>query len=148
MLETVRTWLPYQILNKMDQLSMAHALEARVPFLDPRLYDLLAHAPDNLLLTPEENKVLLRRVLARERVDAQRPKFAFHVPMEKRYKPSLEALCREWLSPSEVAKHGILKQGFVDESLADLDRGEFVASKRLVAMASLHMWLDANGTVH
>src|ERR1051326_113527 len=147
MLETVRTWLPYQILNKMDQLSMAHALEARVPFLDPRLYELLAHAPDNLLLTPEENKVLLRRVLARERIDARRPKFAFHVPMEKRYKPSLEALCREWLSPAQISKHGILKQDFVTESLSDLDRGEFVASKRLVAMASLHMWLDANGTV-
>jgi len=148
MLETVETWLPYQILNKMDQLSMAHALEARVPFLDPRLYELLSHAPDSLLLTPEENKVLLRRVLARESPDAQRPKFAFHVPMEKRYKPSLKALCREWLSPTEVSKYGILKQDFVTESLSDLDRGEFVASKRLVAMASLHMWLDANGTLH
>ena len=99
-------------------------------------------------LTPQENKVLLRRVLARESPDSQRPKFAFHVQMEKRYKPSLEALCREWLSPAQIAKHGILKQDFVTESLADLDRGEFVASKRLVAMASLHMWLDANGTVH
>jgi asparagine synthase (glutamine-hydrolysing) len=148
MLETMKTWLPYQILNKMDQLSMAHALEARVPFLDPRVYDLMAHAPDSLMLTAKENKVLLRRVLARQNVDAQRPKFAFHVPMEKRYKPSLEALCREWLSPDQIAKHGILKPGFVAESLADLDRGEFVASKRLVAMASLHMWLDANGAVH
>jgi asparagine synthase (glutamine-hydrolysing) len=148
MLETMKTWLPYQILNKMDQLSMAHALEARVPFLDPRIYDLMAHAPDSLMLTPKENKILLRRVLARQNVDAQRPKFAFHVPMEKRYKPGLEALCREWLSPDQISKHGILKQGFVAESLADLDRGEFVASKRLVAMASLHMWLDANGAAH
>jgi asparagine synthase (glutamine-hydrolysing) len=148
MLETTKTWLPNQILNKMDQLSMAHGLEARVPFLDPRIYDLMAHAPDSLMLTPKENKVLLRRVLAKEQVDAQRPKFAFHVPMETRYKPSLEALCREWLSPTQISKHGILKQDFVTESLADLDRGEFVASKRLVAMASLHMWLDANRAVH
>lgn len=148
MLETMKTWLPYQILNKMDQLSMAHGLEARVPFLDPRVYELMAGAPDSLMLTPNENKVLLRRVLAREKVQADRPKFAFHVPMEKSYKPSLEALCREWLSPASVKKHGILKQAFVDENVALLSRGEFVASKRLVAMASLHMWLDANSATH
>ena len=65
MLDTVKTWLPYQILNKMDQLSMIHGLEARVPFLDPRIYDHLVTAPDSVFLEGRENKVLLRRVLER-----------------------------------------------------------------------------------
>jgi len=148
MLETVRTWLPNQILNKLDQLSMAHGLEARVPFLDPRLYEHMADAPDELILNGKENKVVLRGVLTRNGGESERPKFAFHVPMEKRYKPALEALCREWLSDSVTKKYGILKRGFIDENMAHLANGEFLASKRLVTMACLHMWLDAHATAH
>jgi asparagine synthase (glutamine-hydrolysing) len=148
MLETVRTWLPNQILNKMDQLSMAHGLEARVPFLDPRLYEHMANAPDALILNGSGNKIILRGVLKRNGGESERPKFAFHVPMEKRYKPALEKLCRQWLSADVTGKYGILKQPFIDENLAYLERGEFVASKRLVTMACLHMWLDAHGTAH
>lgn len=146
MLETVRTWLPNQILNKMDQLSMAHGLEARVPFLDPRLYEHMANAPDELILAGRENKIVLRGVLGRNGGESERPKLAFHVPMEKRYKPALEKLCGDWLTPAMTHKHGILKQQFVDENLAQLARGEFLASKRLVTMACLHMWLDAHAT--
>lgn len=146
MRETVRTWLPNQILNKMDQLSMAHGLEARVPFLDPRLYELMADAPDELILGGNSNKVVLRGVLARNGGEAERAKFAFHVPMEKRYRPALEKLCREWLSVDMTKKYGILKQSFIDENLGYLAQGEFVASKRLVTMACLHMWLEAHSS--
>jgi asparagine synthase (glutamine-hydrolysing) len=148
MRETVRTWLPNQILNKMDQLSMAHGLEARVPFLDPRLYEHMADAPDALILNGKENKTVLRGVLQRYGGQWERPKFAFHVPMERRYKPALERLCREWLSAAMTKKHAILKQSFIDENMAQLAHGEFLASKRLVTMACLHMWLDAHATIH
>jgi len=144
MLETVQTWLPYQILNKMDQLSMAHGLEARVPFLDPRLYEHMAGAPDELILANGENKILLRRVLQRQGGDWKRPKLAFHVPMEKRYRAALQRLCRDWLSAQEIRKHGILNESYVQKNLRYLGRGDFLASKRLVTMASLHMWLDVH----
>lgn len=145
MLETVKTWLPYQILNKMDQLSMAHGLEARVPFLDPALYELLSSAPDELILDGDRNKILLRAVLQRHGLDWQRPKFAFHVPMEKQYRPSLERLCQEWLAPSVVSRHGVVRQGFIERNLKHLERsGDFLASKRLVTIVCLHMWLDGH----
>ncbi len=143
--DTVRTWLPYQILNKMDQLSMAHGLEARVPFLDPRLYDHLKNAPDKLIIDGGQNKVLLRKVLERQGGDWKRPKFAFHVPMERRYRTALEKLCRDWLSPDLTRRHGIVQQGFIEENLRYLMNGDFLAAKRLVTMTALHMWLDAHG---
>lgn len=146
MLETVQTWLPYQILNKMDQLSMAHGLEARVPFLDPRIYDNLLAAPDSAFIGGGRNKILLREVLSREGgVNSSRPKFAFHVPIEQRYRSELETLCAEWLNDETVARHGILKKDFVRDNLTALRMGEFLASKRLVTMVGLHMWLDAHG---
>jgi asparagine synthase (glutamine-hydrolysing) len=145
MLETVRTWLPYQILNKMDQLSMVHGLEARVPFLDPRIYDLLVRAPDAAFLAGGENKVLLRWVLeVAGGVNARRPKFAFHVPLEERYRSELESLCDDWLGHDVTARHGILKEPFIRANIDALRRGEFLASKRLLAMVGLQMWLEAH----
>ncbi|MBL28847.1 MAG: asparagine synthase (glutamine-hydrolyzing) [Rhodospirillaceae bacterium] len=142
----IATWLPYQILNKMDQLSMAHGLEARVPYLDPRLFDLVADAPDDLILDNGENKVLLREVMRAAKVaNADRRKIAFHLPMETVYRDRLVAMCREWLAPEVTARHGILRQPFIDRGLKLLDQGEFIASKQLVAMVGLHMWLDAHG---
>jgi hypothetical protein len=68
--------------------------------------------------------------------------------MEKRYRAALQRLCRDWLSGDEIRKHGILNESYVQENLRYLGDGDFLASKRLVTMASLHMWLDAHGTVH
>lgn len=143
MVETIRTWLPNQILNKMDQLSMIHGLEARVPFLDPRIYDHMLAAPDEAFIARGQNKVLLREVLARANgANAARPKFAFHVPVEDRYRGELEELCREWLGEQDIARHGILNKLYVRDNIAALRAGEFLASKRLVTMVGLHMWLD------
>lgn len=145
MLETMRTWLPNQILNKMDQLSMVHGLEARVPFLDPRIYDHLLTAPEDAFLEKGQNKVLLRKVLAREGgSNADRPKFAFHVPVEDRYRGELENLCEEWLNEQTISRYGILKSQYVRENVGALRAGEFIASKRLVAMIGLHMWLEGS----
>ncbi|MGI9301745.1 MAG: asparagine synthase (glutamine-hydrolyzing) [Gammaproteobacteria bacterium] len=139
------TWLPYQILNKMDQLSMAHGLEARVPFLDPRIHDALLHVPEDFLITNRENKILLRRVVEQAGgPNFNKPKFAFHVPVEKDYRDVLRRICDEWLSRSQCRQHGILQSGFVEENLRALQHGEFLASKRLVTMVGLHMWLEAN----
>jgi len=144
MLESVQTWLPNQILNKMDQLSMAHGLEARVPFLDHRIYDQLVAAPDHFILSGNDNKVLLREVLRRQGGNWRQPKFAFHVPMENSYMPALKSLAHEWLNPAVTRKYGILKQPFIETNLKLLDSNDFIASKRLVTMACLHMWLNAN----
>jgi asparagine synthase (glutamine-hydrolysing) len=144
MLHGVRTWLPHQILNKMDQLSMAHGLEARVPYLDPRIYELLLEVPDDLLLSRGQNKILLRELLKREGVAiAHRKKQAFHLPVEQLYRCELEALAETWLSDEIARKHGFLKPSFVRSRLELLRGGDFLASKQLMTMIALHMWLEA-----
>jgi len=124
---------------------MAISIEARVPFLDPRIYDHLVAAPDSMFLDGRENKVLLRQVMERAGgVKARRPKFAFQVPIEQRYRDELQSLCDEWLGHDMTSRYGILNQPFIRANLALLHRGEFLASKRLLAMVGLHMWLEAH----
>jgi len=144
MIDGIKTWLPNQILNKMDQLSMAHGLETRVPFLDPVIWPIIANAPDNQIMTRRENKVLLRNVMRREGLaNAGRRKRAFHVAVESEHKGDLASLAHQWLSEDKLRHFGILKPSYIAKMMNALDAGEFLASKRLVTMISLHMWLDA-----
>lgn len=139
-------WLPYQILNKMDALSMAHGLEARVPFLDHQVTALVSLAPPEVLAEKGENKALLRKVATQIGMpEARQPKHAFHVPVERSHQVEIRKMCDDWLNGDQIRRHGILRECFVTEARRQFDRGEFIASKQLVAMSSLHMWLDANG---
>lgn len=141
LLDLTRGWLPEEILHKMDQLSMAHGLEARVPYVTTALYDLLLTCPDQLVM----GKALLREIAGQAGLGAaRRRKVAFHLPVETLWRPQLEAMCQQFLSPAMIRRHGILKETFVTRSLAMLHSGEFLASKRLMAMVSLHAWLDAH----
>jgi len=143
--DMIHGWLPEQILPKMDQLSMAHGLEVRVPYVTIGLLDLLAGVDERVLLRNGDNKYLLRA--AAEKVGlsaARRKKRAFHVPTENRWRDPLQRLTRSWLSDSEIRRHGVFKADYVADISRQVDAGEFLASKISLNMAALHMWLDAN----
>jgi len=137
------SWLPNQILNKMDQLSMAHGVEARVPFVDVELYELVATLPTRLLLSTRGNKRVLRDALTGWGYDsAEKPKRAFFKPVTDEHRGELRSLAKDWLSPSSTSKHGIISDELVSNSVARLDNGDFLAAKQIATMAALHIWLE------
>lgn len=139
-------WLPEEILHKMDQLSMAHGLEARVPFVSPALYDALLECPERLLWGSGGVKILLREIAAAEGLPAAfRRKVAFHLPVETLWRDQLLALCRERLTSERLRAAGIVRENFVASRLALLERGEFLAAKQLVTILALHEWCEARG---
>jgi len=80
----IETYLPGDILTKLDRMSMANSLEARVPLLDHRLVEFACRLPAQLRLRSGETKYALRRAL-RGKVPAEvlvRPKQGFGVPLE------------------------------------------------------------------
>ena len=136
-------WLPNQILNKMDQLSMAHGVEARVPYVDPILYDVVRVMPREMLVTSRSNKVVLRESLLRSSCAwAERPKRAFFVPADAEHVRDLGSAARDWLGEKMCSKHGVLKPASVREKVTEMEQGDFLAAKQVATMCALHMWLD------
>jgi len=137
------SWLPNQILNKMDQLSMAHGVEARVPYVDVDLYEFVATLPTRLLLSHKGNKRILRDTLERWRNPvAERPKRAFFTPVTDKHRRELTSLAKGWLSPATTNKHGIISDAVVSRTMSKLDGGDFLAAKQVAALAALHIWLE------
>ena len=136
-------WLPNQILNKMDQLSMAHGVEARVPYVDPVVYDIVRRVPRRLLVSGKSNKNLLRTVLQRRGYRwSEVPKRAFFVPPTVAHLADLSTIADEWLSHSVLGKYGIVSTKMVKTAREGMNRGDFLATKQVTAMAGLHIWLD------
>ena len=136
-------WLPNQILNKMDQLSMAHGVEARVPYVDPVVYDAVRMMPREMLVNSRENKVVLRESLRRSSCAwAERPKRAFFVPNDAEHARDLSGAARDWLGEGMCSKHGVLKPASAREKVAEMQQGDFLAAKQVATMCALHMWLD------
>ncbi|MCP4644157.1 MAG: asparagine synthetase B, partial [bacterium] len=62
----LNSFLPHNVLQYSDRMSMAHGLELRVPFTDPKLMDLVARVPSRLKVRGLETKHIMRKAMARD----------------------------------------------------------------------------------
>jgi asparagine synthase (glutamine-hydrolysing) len=122
-----QTYLPGDLLVKMDIATMAYGLEARSPLLDHDLIALGAALPTRYKVRGREKKIALRAALRGVVPDAHidRAKHGFQVPMAEWFRTDLRSLARETLLGSAAEGRGYLRQDVVAGLLQrHLDREE------------------------
>ena len=121
----LQTYLPLDVLTKVDRMTMAHSIEARPPLLDHRLVEFAATIPAHLRLRDGTTKYLLKRamrgILPDEIID--RPKQGFAVPLARWFRGPLAGFARDVLLSDSCRQRGFLNTSYVERLLQLHQRG-------------------------
>jgi asparagine synthase (glutamine-hydrolysing) len=140
----VETYLPGDLLVKMDIATMAHAVEARSPFLDPEVMELAASLPPELKAAGREQKIVLREALRGSIPDdiLDRPKMGFVAPIADWFRHELRDWTRDILLDPVARQRGWFDHGYVATTLDRHARGVEDESPRIWALLVLELWLQ------
>ena len=133
-------------VKRVDNMSMAWGLEARVPFLDHDLVELAARVPPELKLADGGKGILKaigRRIIPTEVID--RPKGYFPVPAITHLEGKVLGLVRDALSSDAARDRGLFRPQYVDELLTD-PNAELtpLRGNKLWQLGLLELWLQAH----
>jgi asparagine synthase (glutamine-hydrolysing) len=136
-------YLVDDLLVKTDRMSMAHSLEARVPFLDAHVAELALALPTALKVRGLAKKRLLRRAVAPllPREIARGRKRGFSIPAAAWLRGPLVPFAREVLSPERLRGQGVLDPPAAERVLARHVAGEEDLSRQLWGLMCLSLWL-------
>lgn len=136
------TYLPDDLLVKVDRASMAHALEARSPFLDHLLVEYAASLPVDLKVRKGEGKYLLRVAMRGVLPDLvlTRPKMGFGVPLDRWYRAECKDFARETLLSARSLQRGYFKPERIRRLLDAEQGGACSYGMRVHALLMLELW--------
>ncbi len=142
MLADQLTYLPNDLLVKVDIAAMANSLEARSPFLDHRVIEFAASLPEHLKMKRMQPKSLLKQVAAKlvPRDVVYRRKMGFGVPIGKWFRGELNALLRDTLLSDRSLKRGIVRPEQLRRYVEEHSAGTADHAAQLWVLLMLEMW--------
>ncbi len=144
LLTDTMTYLPNDLLVKVDIATMAVSLEARSPFLDHEVIEFAASLPEKLKLRGLTTKYLLKRVLRKllpaENLD--RRKMGFGVPIGHWFRGKLAPFLQETVLSEKALTRGLFKPESVRRLVERHVNGEEDHSHRLWSLLMLELWFQ------
>jgi asparagine synthase (glutamine-hydrolysing) len=137
-----KTYLPGDILTKVDRMSMAASLEARVPLLEHHLVEFVSRIPASLKMRDGGSKYVFKRAVRGLVPDEilDRPKQGFGVPIGEWINRELRARIRDTFADARTRTRGVFEPAYVDVLLAEHERGRRDHSNALWSLFILELW--------
>jgi asparagine synthase (glutamine-hydrolysing) len=134
-------YLPLDILTKVDRMSMAHSLEARVPLLDHKLIEFAATIPESLRIRNGTTKYILKRAVANVLPQSllDRPKKGFAIPLGIWFRGKLDDFVRDLLLSQRARQRGIFDPDAIERMLKMPARGRSL-DLPLWTLISFELW--------
>src|SRR5438477_4181918 len=138
----IHTYLPDDLMVKVDVASMAHGLETRSPLLDHVLLEWAARIPSEIKMKGGTTKALLKAAMAPylPREILYRKKMGFGVPLERWFRRELRELAHDTLLGQPARERGIMRPDYVRRLLDEHGAGTRNHHTRLWALLMLELW--------
>lgn len=138
----IETQLPEEFLLMTDRFSMAHSVEARTPFLDNEIIDLVRRIPAAIRTRRNDLKYLLREAVApllpQSLLNA--PKRGFVIPLGMWLRGPLKSATEELLAPNRLKQQGFFFAGFYDKYVKPHLDGHADHTQRVWAAMMFQLW--------
>jgi len=137
------SWLPDNLLERLDMMTMAASIEARAPFMDVRLAEFASTLPDDCRIRGKVTKRIVREALGPRlpRSVVTRPKNGFRMPVTEWFRGPLRGPARELLLASDSVSGAYLDRAKVELLLSEHATGQREHDKTLWALFALETFL-------
>lgn len=138
----VMSYLPEDLLVKVDRATMANSLEGRSPFLDHKVMEFAASLPLKYKLNGSQTKYILKRAFAKDIPLSflNRKKKGFGVPVGRWFSGELSDFVREMLLSTRTLKKDIFSRDYLTKLISEHDKGKRDHTHRIWALLSFEMW--------
>lgn len=136
------SWLPDNLLERGDSMTMAASLEGRMPFMDHELVAFVSRLPDNWRVRGNTTKYVLRQAMKRllpNRI-LERPKVGLRVPVNEWFKGSMKEYLHEHLLGSDSRTRAYFHRTVLERILAEHAGGQQNHEKLLWSLLNLEIW--------
>ncbi len=137
-----KTLLPDNLLMKVDKMTMAFGVEARVPFLDYRLVEFCSSLPTSLKLKGMTEKYLLRKAMKGLIPEAarQRKKERFFVPINSWFQGELMGITKQLLDDNALKQQKIFNPDYIHKVFAGFKSSPLFYSRQLWSLLNFQLW--------
>ena len=136
------SWLPDNLLERGDRMTMAASLEARMPFMDHILFEFVSSLPNNMRIRGRSTKWLLRKSIKQLLPDQilHRPKVGFRVPVNEWFQGPMKDYLYDHLTGHSSHTNHYYKKKFLERILQEHSTGRQNHEKLLWTLLNLEIW--------